>query len=365
MNIADLRAYAVSTNVQAFLRVIRAGESNQTDDAYTILFGGSHFEGFAEHPNQRIPFGNTFSTAAGAYQFLHRTWTGLVKQYGFPDFSPESQDLGAIALIVGRGAIADVINGDLVAALPKCAKEWASLPGSPYGQPTISEAKCEAVFRQYGGMLVGGQGPYIEVAPPDEPIVITTQPPAPVEERTLVFKEKSMGALAMFGPLIAQLIPAVAKLFGGGEVAQRNVAVGQLVLDTAVKAANAVNEQEAIDKMKADPAVLQAVTQAVVTLPAVLEVLEVGGGIVKAREAASDPNQIPFWRNPAFVVTGLLLPLLYMVVGAVVLNYGGNWSEEMRSVVVTAIVTGLLGSITGFFLGSSLGSQKKTDAALK
>lgn len=358
MNLSDLRYYAQDANVKAFLRVIRAGESSQDDSAYTIIFGGSHFSDFAEHPNQRIPFGNTFSTAAGAYQFLHRTWTGLVKQYSFPDFSPEYQDLGAIALIAGRKALQDVVNGDLVAALPKCAREWASLPFSPYGQPTITVEKCEAVFRQYGGTLTGGQGPFVEIKPPEVPIIVATEQPAKP-------KETRMGALAMFGPLIAQLIPAVAKLFGGGEVAQRNVAVGQLVLDTAVKAANAVNEQEAIDKMKSDPAILQQVTQAVVTLPAVLEVLEVGGGIEKARAAAADPAQIAFWRNPAFIVTALLLPLLYMVVGSVVFDQGAGWSDEMRSVVVTAIVTGLLGSITGFFLGSSLGSQRKTDATLK
>ena len=174
-----------------------------------------------------------------------------------------------------------------------------------------------------------------------------------------------MGAVAMFLPMLVDLIPAIAKLIGGGsEVAQRNVAIGQTVLETAVKAANAVNEQDMIEKARTDPAVLEAVRIAVMTHPAVMEVLEVGGGIAKARQAASDPNQIQLWRNPAFVMTCILVPLLYIVVGAVVFGIGGAWSDEMRSVVVTAIVTGLLGSITGFFLGSSLGSQRKTDAAI-
>ena len=39
-----------NTNVQAFLRVIRAGESSQDDSAYTVINGGSHFTDFSKHP---------------------------------------------------------------------------------------------------------------------------------------------------------------------------------------------------------------------------------------------------------------------------------------------------------------------------
>ena len=56
-------------------------------------------------------------------------------------------------LIRGRGALQDVINGDLKAALDKCNKEWASLPGSPYGQPVKTYAQCEAVYIKNGGVL--------------------------------------------------------------------------------------------------------------------------------------------------------------------------------------------------------------------
>jgi hypothetical protein len=73
------------------------------------MFGGGLFDSFADHPRQAITrsLGGKpiTSTASGAYQFLSRTWDGLVKQYGFTDFSPKNQDLGAVALVAGRGAL--------------------------------------------------------------------------------------------------------------------------------------------------------------------------------------------------------------------------------------------------------------------
>ena len=49
-----------------------------------------------------------------------------------------------------------------------------------------------------------------------------------------------------------------------------------------------------------------------------------------------------------------------MVAAAVLFGIGGQtWSDDIKTLLVTAIVTGALGSITGFFLGSSLGSQRK------
>lgn len=167
--------------------------------------------------------------------------------------------------------------------------------------------------------------------------------------------------ISIFGPMISALIPQVGKLFGTGEVATRNQQTAQLVLDTVVKATNTPNVQAAVEAMQKDPSALQAATQAVITEPAIMGLLEIGGGVIAARQADHDATQgeKPFWFSPAFAITCLLVPLVYLVVSAVVFGLGGQWSDEMRSVVVTAIVTGLLGSISGYYLGSSLGSKSK------
>ena len=101
MNLEDFAAALQNQNLQAFLHVIRAGEGTSDADGYRRCFGGELFDAFTDHPRRLITKGRYTSTAAGAYQFLSRTWDGLVRQYGFADFSPAAQDLGAVALIAG------------------------------------------------------------------------------------------------------------------------------------------------------------------------------------------------------------------------------------------------------------------------
>ena len=137
-------------NVQAFLKVIRTGEGTTDAGGYSRCFGGSAFYSFADHPRQKHTGGGITSTAAGAYQFLITTWDEMAGKYALPDFSPASQDIAAVGLIKRRGALADVIAGNFTTAIAKCSKEWASLPGSPYGQPTISLNKAYQVLALNG-----------------------------------------------------------------------------------------------------------------------------------------------------------------------------------------------------------------------
>lgn len=138
-------------NVRAFLGVIRKGEGTGDAGGYTRLFGGGTFSSTADHPRITVRRGGYVSTAAGAYQFLSSTWDETARIMRLPDFSASSQDLGAVGRIAARGALADVIAGRLEEAIRKCAKEWASLPFSPYGQPVLSMATARAVFASAGG----------------------------------------------------------------------------------------------------------------------------------------------------------------------------------------------------------------------
>ena len=158
MNWTDFLPFLDDNNVSAFLPVIKKGETSLTPDAYRSMFGGALFAVPPEvprweHPRMLHTFNGLSSTAAGAYQFITRTWDGLVEKYGFPDFSPQQQDLAAIALIMERGALEDVRAGDISAAISKCCKEWASLPYSPYGQPRQTLAAAMETFTNYGGRI--------------------------------------------------------------------------------------------------------------------------------------------------------------------------------------------------------------------
>lgn len=149
-----------NANLQAFLSMIRYAEGTSGANGYRTLFGGGLFTSFDDHPRQavtaRLGGREITSTAAGAYQFLSRTWDDVRGILGLPDFSPASQDRAAAFLIRRRGALADVYAGRFDAAISKCNKEWASLPGSPYGQPVKTLTDLRRVYVASGGQITGG-----------------------------------------------------------------------------------------------------------------------------------------------------------------------------------------------------------------
>lgn len=140
-------------NVRAFLDMIAFAEGTAGPDGYRTMFGGQLFESYADHPRIRVPFRLTYSTAAGRYQFLARTWDTLKRRLNLPDFGPESQDAAAIELIRERGALADVQAGRVAVAVDKVRKIWASLPGAGYSQPERSLNQLTAAYSRAGGTL--------------------------------------------------------------------------------------------------------------------------------------------------------------------------------------------------------------------
>jgi RHS repeat-associated protein len=99
----------------------------------------------SKHPNVLVKVNRkTSSTAAGRYQFLYRTWVGL----NLSDFGADNQDTGAVKLMKQRNMINPLLTGDVTQAMTNGNPEWASLPGSPYGQPTRSALSLQQVYTQ-------------------------------------------------------------------------------------------------------------------------------------------------------------------------------------------------------------------------
>lgn len=194
-------------NVRAFLDVIRAGEGTSDPDGYRRHFGGRLFDGYADHPRVTITAGSYTSTAAGAYQFLARTWDGLVSQYGFPDFTPQSQDEAAVALIIGRKALAAVRSGRLDEAIALCNREWASLPGSPYGQPTRTLAQATHTYLAAGGVINGSA-----TAAPAR--TDASQAPAEAQPIPQEAAPVSPAFVAAALPALLEAAPALIRVFG-------------------------------------------------------------------------------------------------------------------------------------------------------
>lgn len=143
---------------------------NASDDGYNVLATSvpgaiKLFPSYATHPNTPMQYRDKngqpvinkltgrplVSTAAGAYQVLSSTWNEYQARLKLPDFGKLSQDRIAVQLIRDRGAYALIQQGRFLQGLERCGTVWASLPASPYKQPTHSEAECMAVYLKSGG----------------------------------------------------------------------------------------------------------------------------------------------------------------------------------------------------------------------
>lgn len=144
-------------NERAFLDMLAVSEGTYGcgDNGYNVLVGGDLFHDYSHHPNVLVTLNSKGlkSTAAGRYQFLKRTWDSLALKLHLHDFSPASQDLGALELIAERGATGDVRSGRFANAVAKCAPIWASLPGAGYNQRENSLQSLEAAYIRAGGTL--------------------------------------------------------------------------------------------------------------------------------------------------------------------------------------------------------------------
>jgi len=348
---AKLQTVLSDRNVIAFLAVIRDGETSHTDDAYRTMFGGGLIESLADHPRKAVTkqLGRQkiTSTAAGAYQFLQRTWDECVDALGLPNFGHQSQDLAAVFLINRRSALEDVIAGRLNNAIAKCNREWASLPGSPYGQPVMTWDRALAVFQRAGGFVDFGS----------DRSKTTPAAPAPTKEATAM---PFPAFLAAALPALIEAAPKLGRIFSSGsETAERNLKAAEMVVDIAKEAVGAKNEQELVEVIKSDPVAVQTVRDAIEANWGRID--EMGGGIQAARDANIAGATIPPKRNMALWVTLLLLPLVYGTVGAVL--FGPNWSDDVRAMVVSSVVTGVLGGIMGYWLGTSFSSARKDERA--
>ena len=377
---ATLQQALQHPNVRAFLAVIAYCEGTAGPDGYRMMFGGKLFDSFADHPRVANTYtlrkgGTITSTAAGRPQFLARTWDGLVRQYGFPDFSPQCQDEGAVALILGRKALDDVIAGRIEQAVAKCAREWASLPGSPYGQPTKTMAQVLQQYTAAGGQLQGQ----------------VTQAPAPVEDRSFAYTPEPATAPAQPDPppapaaqttttpgaamspfvmpligLLIDKIPEVARLFNSGSpTAERNLQAAEILAGVAKDALGARNEQEAVEIITRDPGSLDQVREAVrQNFFELFEAQERSIGAAREHMAAYVAK-----KDVRTVLGRLTFPellamtmVIISALGAGFVLWNDSFSMEMKGMVITAILIGGFVGVREFFFGSSPVEQANNEA---
>ncbi len=196
---------------------------------------------------------------------------------------------------------------------------------------------------------------------PGDTIPESIPEPAPIREAVppILPPTKPMAPFALFAfEALSNLLPTLIRMKSSGPQGEANAKLAEKVIPIVQNAVGAANAQEAVEKITNDPGVLAVADKAV--RDQFFDLMEVGGGVSAAREFNVLAGNTPLWKQPAMVVSILLLPLVYYVV-AVVLQFG-DFSQETKSMVVQAIIVGVLSGITGFFLGSSVSSRAKDEA---
>lgn len=164
---ARLEQYLQYPQIQGLEAAIRAGEGTLGPNGYRTMFGGGLFSDFSRHPDRVISSGRYSSAAAGAGQFMPKTWEGVSNALGLTDFSPSSQRLGIAYLADQRlkpiGGLEAVIKEGFTPRVSNLlAPEWASLPTfegkSYYGQPVKKFDELRRVYDSIAASPSRGQG---------------------------------------------------------------------------------------------------------------------------------------------------------------------------------------------------------------
>lgn len=131
-------------NVLLFLDLL--AEAEGASKGYQTLFGGSTIQDLSKHPGIYQDFYNSTTkeikrtSAAGRYQFKKDSWDEQAGRLGLTDFSPHSQDLAAIGLMMYKPkSFQALMDGNFDKALKDYGSYWASLPSSPHKQPHRSQ----------------------------------------------------------------------------------------------------------------------------------------------------------------------------------------------------------------------------------
>jgi len=196
-----------------------------------------------------------------------------------------------------------------------------------------------------------------------------TPPPAPIEAPAAPIpageapdwppptppKAKPMAPLiAALLPSLIEAIPKLGALFGNGsEVATRNVKAAEIAFTVAKTALGATNEQEVVERIKADPAAAQTVAKAIEANW--FELADAGGGGIEgARKADAAQSGGDIRKSASFWISLLLLPMAYLFVLSLIGLIGtASWSDDVRAGLAGSIISSIIGGLVGYYFGQT------------
>lgn len=121
---------ANNPNYRIMLDTISKAEGTWGKDAYSTKFGGKKID----WRNGKDRKSDGVSNAHGKYQFMNTTWDEYSSKLELTGFSPEEQDIAALALLEKTGALQELDNDNKQEALFKAATIWSSIPKNAKGE---------------------------------------------------------------------------------------------------------------------------------------------------------------------------------------------------------------------------------------
>ena len=168
-------------------------------------------------------------------------------------------------------------------------------------------------------------------------------------------------------PALIQALPEFAKIFNKPDVAERNVEAAVKAADIVMQATGAANVQQAVEQVQADPEMAQAANEALRANRAdLMDTVERLNGMEQGNiKAARDHNA-----NEPYMVDTKWLKLKFIhVLSMLFVSFSGafisvNWASltpELKGAVITLMVIAGWNGVRDYWMGSSSGSDKKTE----
>ena len=162
-------------------------------------------------------------------------------------------------------------------------------------------------------------------------------------------------------PILAEVVPRLGKMFGSGSaVSERNLAATTVALEVAKKAIGAANEQELVERVKADPSAAQAVREAVDANWAKIHAAH-EESIGAARQFVTAQPQRIVISNMLFHEVLALVMILISAAGGITALFFTSLGNEIKSAIVTLMLIGGWNGVKEFYFGGSRGSDRTTE----
>lgn len=176
-------------------------------------------------------------------------------------------------------------------------------------------------------------------------------------ERKLFEEKPMLPFIAAALPALIQAAPSLIRIFGQGERSEKNAQAAEKVVEIAKVVTGETTAEGAVQKIQTDPAIAQAFAA-----EATRQFLTIEGLIDKRIEAARTFNtsEPPIFGNIKFIhILSLLIAAAALAAIGYILITSSDPNE--RTMALQTLLIGGFAGVIAYWLGSSSGSDKKTE----